>query len=193
MGCLINVSVCHYESCWLLAEKSAPKAPTAPRSGGGEGVGVGRENSPRRATREERGGGGGGGGDSCYPVEGLGPDHHVEDDTATAFRASSRCHPVTLYRDFLSPGHHPVYSLLLISLSHACSLLVCRFSDTAVARVSDDFYPRDPASSSPHIAACSYNSLLMGVLIQPDWDMFHRYFVQHVCKSNCTAQHVYCM
>ena len=49
-----------------------------------------------------------------------------------------------------------------------------RFSDTAVARVSDDFYPRDPASSSPHLAACSYNSLLMGVLIQPDWDMFHR-------------------
>ncbi|DBA91995.1 TPA: hypothetical protein ACH3X2_003884 [Trebouxia sp. C0005] len=48
-----------------------------------------------------------------------------------------------------------------------------RFSDTAVARVSDDFYPRDPASSSPHLAACSYNSLLMGVLIQPDWDMFH--------------------
>jgi len=40
--------------------------------------------------------------------------------------------------------------------------------------VSDDFYPRDPASSSPHLAACSYNSLLMGVLIQPDWDMFHR-------------------
>ena len=52
--------------------------------------------------------------------------------------------------------------------------MMCRFSDTAVARVSDDFYPRDPASSSPHLAACSYNSLLMGVLIQPDWDMFHR-------------------
>lgn len=53
--------------------------------------------------------------------------------------------------------------------------MLCRFSETAVARVSDDFYPRDPASSNPHVAACSYNSMLMGVLIQPDWDMFHRY------------------
>lgn len=53
-------------------------------------------------------------------------------------------------------------------------LSACRFSETAVARVSDDFYPRDPASSHPHVAACAYNSMLMGALIQPDWDMFHR-------------------
>ncbi|KAG1653556.1 hypothetical protein FOA52_004063 [Chlamydomonas sp. UWO 241] len=50
---------------------------------------------------------------------------------------------------------------------------IYRMTGTAVARVSDDFYPRDPASSSPHIAACAYNGLFMGVLTQPDWDMFH--------------------
>lgn len=44
---------------------------------------------------------------------------------------------------------------------------------TAVARASDDFYPRDPASSHPHIAACAYNSLFIGALLVPDWDMFH--------------------
>ena len=44
---------------------------------------------------------------------------------------------------------------------------------TSIARVSDDFYPRDPASSHPHVAACAYNSLFMSVLVQPDWDMFH--------------------
>lgn len=48
-----------------------------------------------------------------------------------------------------------------------------RMSATAVARASDDFYPRDPASSTPHIAACAYNSLFIGALLTPDWDMFH--------------------
>jgi len=48
-----------------------------------------------------------------------------------------------------------------------------RMAGTAVARASDDFYPRDPASSQPHIAACAYNSLFLSALLQPDWDMFH--------------------
>ena len=47
------------------------------------------------------------------------------------------------------------------------------FSDTALARASDDFYPRDPASSAAHITACAYNSVFLGPLVQPDWDMFH--------------------
>jgi hypothetical protein len=51
-------------------------------------------------------------------------------------------------------------------------LVVFRFSRTAVARVSDDYYPRDPASSTPHIGACAFNSLYLGALVQPDWDMF---------------------
>lgn len=59
----------------------------------------------------------------------------------------------------------PTPALLLL-------LLLCRFSHTAVARVSDDYYPRDPASSTPHIGACAFNSLYMGALVQPDWDMF---------------------
>ena len=45
--------------------------------------------------------------------------------------------------------------------------------DTAVARASDDFYPRDEASSTPHIGACAFNSVFLGALVQPDWDMFH--------------------
>lgn len=46
-------------------------------------------------------------------------------------------------------------------------------SDTAVVRASDDFYPRNEASSHPHVAACAFNSLYIGALAQPDWDMFH--------------------
>ncbi len=50
---------------------------------------------------------------------------------------------------------------------------LCSMAATSVARVSDDFYPRDPASSHPHVAACAFNGLFMSVLVQPDWDMFH--------------------
>ena len=49
-----------------------------------------------------------------------------------------------------------------------------RWTDTAVARASDDFYPRDPASSKPHIGACTFIGLFLSPLVQPDWDMFHR-------------------
>jgi raffinose synthase len=45
---------------------------------------------------------------------------------------------------------------------------------SALARVSDDFYPRLPASHTSHVAACAFNSLLcFSALVQPDWDMFH--------------------
>ncbi len=46
-------------------------------------------------------------------------------------------------------------------------------TNTSIARASDDFYPRDAASSHPHLAACAFNGLFMSVLVQPDWDMFH--------------------
>lgn len=59
---------------------------------------------------------------------------------------------------------------------------IYRFTDTAVARASDDFYPRDPASSTPHIAACAFNSLFLGALVQPDWDMFHS---KHSAGEGC--------
>ncbi|KAJ4831053.1 putative galactinol--sucrose galactosyltransferase 6 [Turnera subulata] len=40
-------------------------------------------------------------------------------------------------------------------------------------RASDDFYPRDPVSHTIHIAAVAYNSVFLGEIMQPDWDMFH--------------------
>ncbi len=49
-----------------------------------------------------------------------------------------------------------------------------RWTETAVARASDDFYPRDPASFKPHIGACAYVGFFMSALVQPDWDMFQR-------------------
>lgn len=46
---------------------------------------------------------------------------------------------------------------------------VYRFADTAIARASDDFYPREPASHTTHVAVCAYNSLFLGALVVPDW------------------------
>jgi len=64
------------------------------------------------------------------------------------------------------PGNHAINCMC-----HSTENLY-RHAATPVARASDDFYPRDPASSTPHLAACAFNSLFMGALVQPDWDMF---------------------
>lgn len=50
---------------------------------------------------------------------------------------------------------------------------IYRWRNTAVARASDDFYPTDTASHTPHIAACAYNGLFISALALPDFDMFH--------------------
>lgn len=42
-----------------------------------------------------------------------------------------------------------------------------------MVRASDDFYPRDPVSHTIHIASVAYNSIFLGEIMQPDWDMFH--------------------
>jgi raffinose synthase len=47
-----------------------------------------------------------------------------------------------------------------------------RYKVTAVARASDDFYPRRPESHSVHLVNVAYNSLFLGEICLPDWDMF---------------------
>ncbi|XXG88821.1 hypothetical protein AAC387_Pa12g0979 [Persea americana] len=44
---------------------------------------------------------------------------------------------------------------------------------SAVARASEDFMPREPTFQTLHIASVSFNSLLLGEIMMPDWDMFH--------------------
>jgi raffinose synthase len=55
-----------------------------------------------------------------------------------------------------------------------CHPLECLYAykDTCVARASEDFYPRDPASHTLHVANVVYNSLFLGEIVIPDWDMF---------------------
>ncbi|KAJ1403274.1 Glycosyl hydrolases 36 [Sesbania bispinosa] len=44
---------------------------------------------------------------------------------------------------------------------------------SAVARASEDFMPREPTFQTLHIASVAFNSLLLGEIFVPDWDMFH--------------------
>ncbi|EEF51890.1 hydrolase, hydrolyzing O-glycosyl compounds, putative [Ricinus communis] len=44
---------------------------------------------------------------------------------------------------------------------------------SAVARASEDFMPREPTLQTLHIATVAFNSLLLGEIVVPDWDMFH--------------------
>ena len=69
---------------------------------------------------------------------------------------------------------------------NGCISCMCHNTDglysakqTAIVRASDDYYPRDPASHTIHIASVAYNTLFLGEFMQPDWDMFH------VSKENC--------
>lgn len=56
----------------------------------------------------------------------------------------------------------------------------------AIIRASDDFWPRDPASHTIHIASIAYNTLFLGEFMQPDWDMFHVSSCSVVLFSPCT-------
>uniref|UniRef100_A0A0D9W6A7 Galactinol--sucrose galactosyltransferase n=1 Tax=Leersia perrieri TaxID=77586 RepID=A0A0D9W6A7_9ORYZ len=44
---------------------------------------------------------------------------------------------------------------------------------SAVARASEDFMPQEPTMQTLHIATVTFNSLLLGEIFIPDWDMFH--------------------
>ncbi|CAI9112857.1 OLC1v1013357C2 [Oldenlandia corymbosa var. corymbosa] len=43
---------------------------------------------------------------------------------------------------------------------------------SATARASEDFMPREPKFQTIHVASVAYNSLLLGEIVVPDWDMF---------------------
>ncbi|KAG8367438.1 hypothetical protein BUALT_Bualt16G0072200 [Buddleja alternifolia] len=57
-------------------------------------------------------------------------------------------------------------------MSHNLESLYCS-KQTGIVRASDDFYPRDPTSHTIHIAAVAYNTVFLGEIMLPDWDMFH--------------------
>lgn len=57
--------------------------------------------------------------------------------------------------------------------------LIVSSKKSAVARASEDFMPREPTFQTLHIASVAFNSLLLGEIFVPDWDMFHVIFLFH--------------
>ncbi|OMO90004.1 Raffinose synthase [Corchorus olitorius] len=43
----------------------------------------------------------------------------------------------------------------------------------AAARATEDFMPNEPTFQTLHVAAAAFNSLLLGEIVVPDWDMFY--------------------
>ncbi|KAK2652648.1 hypothetical protein Ddye_012504 [Dipteronia dyeriana] len=44
---------------------------------------------------------------------------------------------------------------------------------SAITRASDDYYPKNPTTQTLHIAAVAFNSIFLGEVVVPDWDMFY--------------------
>ncbi|KAL3651580.1 flavodoxin-like fold protein [Castilleja foliolosa] len=61
---------------------------------------------------------------------------------------------------------------IIACMSHVTDALY-NAKKSGVIRASDDFFPRDPASHTIHVASVAYNTIFLGEFMQPDWDMFH--------------------
>eukprot|EP00892_Ulva_mutabilis_P009614 jgi/Ulvmu1/7024/UM033_0083.1 len=86
------------------------------------------------------------------------------------------------------PGNHAINCMC-----HSTENIY-QMRDSALMRVSDDFYPREPASTTPHVSACAFNSLFLSVICQPDWDMFqsmHPAAHLHACARAVSGGPVY--
>ncbi|OVA19719.1 Glycosyl hydrolases 36 [Macleaya cordata] len=44
---------------------------------------------------------------------------------------------------------------------------------SAITRASDDYWPKNPTTQTLHIAAVAFNSIFLGEVVVPDWDMFY--------------------
>lgn len=43
---------------------------------------------------------------------------------------------------------------------------------SGVARISEDYLPNEPTFQALHVATVAFNSLLLGQIVVPDWDVF---------------------
>ncbi|KFK35650.1 hypothetical protein AALP_AA4G018400 [Arabis alpina] len=77
---------------------------------------------------------------------------------------------------------------ILASMQQCNDFLFLATKQISIGRVGDDFWWQDPHGDPQgvywlqgvHIVHCCYNSIWMGQMIQPDWDMFQS---DHVCAE----------
>ncbi|XP_057548850.1 probable galactinol--sucrose galactosyltransferase 2 [Amaranthus tricolor] len=85
-----------------------------------------------------------------------------------------RVHLTALYQKGLeeSVARNFKNNNLICCMSHNSDSIFSSMK-SAVARASEDFMPQEPTLQTMHIASVSFNSLLLGEIVVPDWDMFH--------------------
>ena len=121
---------------------------------------------------------GGGAGGSAVVTRGF--IHALEDSVQSYFGSavlsSTSCDPVEpTHEEKQQVGGTDVGDASQVPcINCMCHPLECLYAyrQTSVARASDDFWPRDPASQSLHVAHVAYNSVFLGEIVTPDWDMF---------------------
>ncbi|KAH0448066.1 hypothetical protein IEQ34_021866 [Dendrobium chrysotoxum] len=57
---------------------------------------------------------------------------------------------------------------------------------SAVTRASDDYMPRNLTSQTAHVASVAFNSIFLGEVLVPDWDMF--YSVHYAAEFHAKAR-----
>ena len=58
-----------------------------------------------------------------------------------------------------------------VGMQFLIEFIVFSLKESIVARASEDFMPREPTFQTLHIASVAFNSLLLGEIVVPDWDM----------------------
>ncbi|KAF1871134.1 hypothetical protein Lal_00020868 [Lupinus albus] len=74
----------------------------------------------------------------------------------------------------------------LISSMSSNNEYIFRSKRSASARASEDFMPNEPTFQTLHVAAVAFNSLLLGEIVIPDWDMF--YSTHHTAEFHAAAR-----
>ncbi|XP_074577061.1 putative galactinol--sucrose galactosyltransferase 2 [Curcuma longa] len=57
---------------------------------------------------------------------------------------------------------------------------------SSITRASDDYMPRNLSSQTLHVAAVAFNSIFLGEVMVPDWDMF--YSLHYAAEFHATAR-----
>ncbi|XP_042440004.1 probable galactinol--sucrose galactosyltransferase 2 [Zingiber officinale] len=57
---------------------------------------------------------------------------------------------------------------------------------SSITRASDDYMPRNLSSQTLHVAAVTFNSIFLGEVMMPDWDMF--YSLHYAAEFHATAR-----
>jgi hypothetical protein len=102
----------------------------------------------------------------------------LNDPKSKSIADDSKSINLMLDKSFIAKNKIPLQPISLVGCMCHSTENLYNFYETSLARVSDDFYPKDDASQTVHIASCAYNSVMIGEIAIADW------FVISLVKSD---------